>query len=293
MPRWTNSIVSVTDWRYPTAALGACVEEKAIMPIQDYPPNHIHHPHDPDPHGEMDAAGYPPAADIRNQPCVEIVTEMSIEDAKRKYPATPLFNPNFTEEQRRIIESPDRWAFVLASHPNGYAWEKDFPTASEITRRQEQQLHLGQVFALAVHVHGDQRDKSGQPYLFHVMRVAMSMGNDVEIATALLHDVIEDAPLDETIAIARRIYALCGETVGDACLALTHTRDVPYMQYVRGLSINPLARTVKLADLRENMNEQRLRLLPSADADRLRKKYREAWDFLMGMTAPVTQPTKE
>jgi (p)ppGpp synthase/HD superfamily hydrolase len=171
----------------------------------------------------------------------------------------PVINPNITVAQSRVIGTRKRMVFA------------DKP-----------QMMLGEVFRIAVDVHGNQVDRAGRPYLFHVMRVAMAMGDDYEIATALLHDTVEDgrAPAWKTNA---KIGWLCGERVQNAVAALTHNPGDDYMEYVRRLSTNPLARKVKLADLQDNMNEQRLRLLPPADADRLRKKYREAWNFLMGI----------
>lgn len=155
-------------------------------------------------------------------------------------------------------------------------------------------LLLGEAFKIAVEVHGAQLDKSGEPYLFHVMRVAMSFDDDGERCVAILHDAVEDTPGDmmsadgsylptPKVVLLDRIRNLYGLDIAIAVCLLTHERRVPYMQYIQALGSSPLARAVKLADLADNMSEPRLRKLPMHEADRLRKKYREAWDYLMGI----------
>lgn len=193
----------------------------------------------------------------------------------------PVLNPNFSEAQRRVIETPGR--MVLASNHSGRDWVKERFVSPAVSHHDKPELMLGEIFRIAVEVHGNQRDKAGRPYLFHVMRVAMAMGDDYEIATALLHDTVEDGRAGR-VTLLLKIILLCGERVQDAVLALTHNPSDDYMKYIRRLGANSLARIVKLADLADNMNEQRLRLLPDAEADRLRKKYCEAWEFLMGLS---------
>ena len=56
---------------------------------------------------------------------------------------------------------------------------------------------------------------------------------------------------------------------------MTHDKSVPYLEYVASLRDNPLARTVKLADLRHNSDLSRLDIVK--EADRLRfEKYKKA-----------------
>ena len=62
------------------------------------------------------------------------------------------------------------------------------------------------------------------------------------------------------------------EPVVEAVAALTHDPDVPYLEYVLRLRSNPLAREVKLADLRHNANLSRLNEANPRDLQR-RQKY--------------------
>jgi len=51
---------------------------------------------------------------------------------------------------------------------------------------------LEKAIQLAVEAHRGQRDKAGQPYILHPLRVMLRMGTDGERIVAVLHDVIED-----------------------------------------------------------------------------------------------------
>jgi len=143
------------------------------------------------------------------------------------------------------------------------------------------ELLLGEAFKIAVEVHGNQRDKAGVPYLAHICRVMEQMDTDEERVVAILHDVLEDCGTPVVGIYGARILAAYGINVIDAIFSLTRasTTDPTYMDYIRRLSENPLAVKVKLADLRDNMRQDRLEKLP--DGLRLYAKYREAYDFLI------------
>lgn len=76
-------------------------------------------------------------------------------------------------------------------------------------------------FATAAHAAvGQKRKYSGDDYIVHPIDVARLVynygGNDVQIAAAYLHDVVEDT--DVTIDL---IYTMFGDAVGDAVTGLT------------------------------------------------------------------------
>ena len=73
-----------------------------------------------------------------------------------------------------------------------------------------------------------------------------------------------------------------GDAVMDALRLLTHDDSVPYLDYVRAIKGNRIAREVKLADLAHNSDLTRLDHEPSeADLARV-SKYRHAKAILMG-----------
>ena len=118
---------------------------------------------------------------------------------------------------------------------------------------------------LSFEAHRNQRDKSGLPYVYHPFHLAEQMPDEATACAALLHDTVEDghltfAQLEEADIPAEAI---------EAVRALTHDLKVPYLRYVLGLRTQPVARVVKLADLRHNANLSRLD--KPTDKDRRRR----------------------
>ena len=115
--------------------------------------------------------------------------------------------------------------------------------------------------------HRDQMDKSGMPYVFHPFHVAEQMTDEETIIVALLHDVVEDTSY--TIENLREMGF--SEIVLDALTLMTHDDGTPYMDYVAKLRCNPIARKVKLADLRHNSDLTRLDYVDNKSRERVEK----------------------
>ena len=130
---------------------------------------------------------------------------------------------------------------------------------------------------LCFEAHKNQVDKTDMPYVFHPFHLAEQMDNEIATVCALLHDVVEDT--DYTFKDLRGMGF--PQEVLDVLRLLTHAEDVPYMDYVKALSVNPVARQVKLADLRHNSDLSRM---SPGDIDewalRRNEKYQKAIDFL-------------
>lgn len=130
---------------------------------------------------------------------------------------------------------------------------------------------------LAYEAHAGQTDRSGLPYICHPLHVAESMEDEVTTVVALLHDVVEDT--------VWTIEELRGEGFPEEALEalalLTHDEDVPYMDYVRKIGENPIAKAVKLSDLAHNSDLSRLPCVTSKDLARA-EKYRQAAAILKG-----------
>ena len=67
---------------------------------------------------------------------------------------------------------------------------------------------------------------------------------------------------------------------GTALTLLTHDKAVPYLDYVRALAPDPLARRVKMADIRHNMDDTRLGPLSEETRKRRLNKYAPALELL-------------
>ena len=109
---------------------------------------------------------------------------------------------------------------------------------------------------IAYRQHSCASDRSGLPYVFHPYHLAEQMGDDeYAICAALLHDVVEDT--DMTLEDLEH-QGFPAEVI-DALKCLTHEEGVPYLgKYIEDIKANPLARKVKLADLRHNSDPSRL-----------------------------------
>ena len=102
--------------------------------------------------------------------------------------------------------------------------------------------------------HKDQLDKSGLPYVFHPFHLAEQMEDELTTVTALLHDVVEDTAY--TLNDLREMGF--PEAVLAALALLTHDHSTPYLDYVARIKENPIAKAVKLADLRHNSDLTRM-----------------------------------
>lgn len=133
--------------------------------------------------------------------------------------------------------------------------------------------------------HEGQLDKTGLLYALHPIHLAEQMRNEDEICAVLLHDVMEDC--GKTPADLRGIGM--SEHVVEALALLTHDPALPYLDYVRRLRDNPVARAVKIADLRHNSQLARLDEVRPRDVERLRK-YMEARVALGDMAYELATP---
>ena len=133
---------------------------------------------------------------------------------------------------------------------------------------------IEQAERLANLAHEGQKDKSGTPYIFHPVVVASFMDTAVEKAVAYMHDVLEDTFVDEN-----EIRELFGDEITDILILLRHEKSVPYLDYIRNLKRNPIARKVKLADLYHNMQIDRIPEPTVKDFERL-EKYQQAVEIL-------------
>ena len=130
--------------------------------------------------------------------------------------------------------------------------------------------------AFAVKAHEGQVDKAGVPYVEHPVTVASYVDGEIAKAVALLHDVLED-----TDATEEELREKFGDEVTDAVVVLTHAEGESYLDYVRRVKRHPLARTVKLADLRHNMNLDRFSVVTERDVRRVVDKYVPALRLLV------------
>lgn len=137
---------------------------------------------------------------------------------------------------------------------------------------------LERAIAIAAEAHAGQVDKGGAPYILHPIRVMMAVERDDRIA-AVLHDALEDCP---EWSCARLVAEGFSMTVIETLICLTRRADETYAEFIDRCGTNPMARRVKLADLRDNSDISRIPAPADADWSRLRK-YGKATTKLLAM----------
>ena len=108
---------------------------------------------------------------------------------------------------------------------------------------------------ISFEAHKEQKDKAGYPYFMHPMSLAMQFDDEESVCVALLHDVIEDHGDKYTFELLRNEGF--NDVILEALKLLTHEDGVDYISYVKKIKENPIARRVKLADLKHNSDVSR------------------------------------
>ena len=125
--------------------------------------------------------------------------------------------------------------------------------------------------------HKDQFDKCGVPYPFHPFHVAESMDDEYSTCVALLHDIVEDTDVTfedlESMEFPKEVI--------DAIRLMTHNSDEPYLEYVKRIKSNEIAKKVKISDLTHNSDITRLDVITERDIER-NEKYKKALEILKG-----------
>ena len=139
---------------------------------------------------------------------------------------------------------------------------------------------LEDALIFAAQKHRGVPDKAGAPYILHPLRVMGNLGQNAsenERIAALLHDVVEDCgvSLEDLRAMGY------DEEVVVAVDALTKRADEKndYMKAIRRVAQNRIARRVKIGDLTDNMDLERIADPSEKDRERV-EKYRVAHAFL-------------
>lgn len=130
------------------------------------------------------------------------------------------------------------------------------------------QATLEDALLYAIEAHRGQKDKSNQPYILHPISVMLQMDTDEERVLALCHDIAEDTSKSPHDVACDLGMSPEWEIWLDA---LTHRKDIPYLDYIKQIKLYPTAAKVKLADLNHNLS--RVKNLPAEEQERLLKKY--------------------
>lgn len=141
-------------------------------------------------------------------------------------------------------------------------------------------MTLGNALALSANAHSEQTDLAGKPYFLHCLRVMKGLRTSDEelLIIAVLHDVVEDTHWTieglEELGYSKRVTV--------AVALLTHKKKISeeeYAEYLELIALNKDATLVKMADLRDNSDINRLKGITDRDIKRT-IKYQKSYTFL-------------
>ena len=130
---------------------------------------------------------------------------------------------------------------------------------------------LEKAIQLAVKYHSGQVDKAGKPYIMHLIRVMMKGETETEKVCGILHDIVEDTNC--TFDTLKK-EGFTNEVI-DVVRCVTKIDNETYDDFISRILENPTAIKVKINDLEDNMNLDRLNEITSKDTQRL-EKYNKA-----------------
>ena len=151
-------------------------------------------------------------------------------------------------------------------------------------------MNLEKAIKIAVEAHTGQVDKGGNPYILHPLRVMLSLNTEEERIVGVLHDVVEDC---EGWTWQRLKEPGCSDEIIEALQSVSKTpeeeaeyRSLPenekldhYLEFIQRAKANKIGRSVKAADIRDNLDISRINDITEQDKSRL-KRYQKALELL-------------
>ena len=101
------------------------------------------------------------------------------------------------------------------------------------------------------------KDHGGQPMIAHALRMMDRVNTEEEKIIAVLHDVVEEGGC----SFHDLKEAGFGQTVLEGVDVLTRRPNMKYFDYIDDISTNPMAARVKLAEMAENKDQDRVNKL--------------------------------
>lgn len=147
---------------------------------------------------------------------------------------------------------------------------------------------LEDAIQFATTAHKGQVDKAGEPYILHPLRVMFTFPSyrPKHRMVAVMHDAIEDSNF--TYFDLKELG--CPEDVAYAVAIMDskayfkeHPKlpfDIKYLEYVRNVATDSLAREVKIQDILDNLSMERMLRLPPEKQTMLYEKYTPALKIL-------------
>lgn len=132
---------------------------------------------------------------------------------------------------------------------------------------------INKALNIAYKAHHGQKDKGNVPYIFHPYHIAEKFNNETDICVAILHDVLED-----TFVSKEELEGYFPKEVIEPLVLLTRSTHDTYFEYIKNICSNPIARKVKIEDIKHNLVFERIQ--NKTRNEKLEKKYLKALEIL-------------
>lgn len=155
-------------------------------------------------------------------------------------------------------------------------------------------MSIEAVYHLAKKKHRLQKYGNRDYFQFHIMGVTNKVEkallksdirkdyHDIVISVSLLHDILEDTDCTEDY-----IRNSFGDLVADAVVAITKVKGEEYLHYLERVTANPIAKFVKVQDIKFNKEQVKICIEKGEDLDNmlnLFKRYNRA-EYYLGMNS--------
>jgi (p)ppGpp synthase/HD superfamily hydrolase len=138
-------------------------------------------------------------------------------------------------------------------------------------------MNLERAIEIAVSAHKGVKDKGGNPYILHPLRVMLSLNSEEEKIVGVLHDVVEDA---EDWTFEKLQDEGFSTLILEGLKSVTKTsEDENYNEFVQRALANTIGRQVKIADIKDNLDVTRLDILTEKDVKRI-QSYKKSLKIL-------------
>jgi hypothetical protein len=132
---------------------------------------------------------------------------------------------------------------------------------------------INKALNIAYKAHHGQKDKGNVPYIFHPYHIAEKFNNETDICVAILHDVLED-----TFVSKEELEGYFPKEVIEPLVLLTKSTHDTYFEYIKNICSNPIARKVKIEDIKHNLVFERIQ--NKKRNEKLEKRYLKALEIL-------------
>ena len=139
-------------------------------------------------------------------------------------------------------------------------------------------MNLERAIEIAVAAHKGMKDKGGNPYILHPLRIMISLITEDERIVGVLHDVVEDCPEWTFERLKAEGFS---ERVLTSLKSVTkNSNDNDYQAFVERAKSDPVGRMVKIADIKDNLDVTRIGELREEDIARI-NRYKKALQVLI------------